>query len=90
MTKHISTCSNPQIVRNKFTNELVTVACGRCDGCQNLHAYRWKLRLEQEMTCHPYCFFLTLKYSDDNIPRYTMSDYYDCNEIVSNREDLSK
>lgn len=88
MTKHISTCSNPQIVRNKFTNELVTVACGRCDGCQNLHAYRWKLRLEQEMTCHPYCFFLTLKYSDDNIPRYTMSDYYDCNEIVSNREDI--
>ena len=82
MAHHISTCTQPVFTRNKFTGDLISVPCGRCDGCLNTRAFRWSKRLEQEMLCHPYVFFVTLTYDDEHLPSYLYVD----GELISNRQ----
>lgn len=60
-------CLNPQRVYNKHIGEHIYVPCGHCDSCRRSHNSIWIQRLEQEQQCWPYCAFVTLTYSDDNI-----------------------
>lgn len=65
----VVSCLNPQHIVNPHTHEHLTVACGRCRACRNSIAKRWINRLEQEKRCWKYCFFVTLTYDNENLPR---------------------
>ena len=44
------------------------VPCGKCDGCRAEQARQWAVRMMHESVMHASSWFLTLTYSDENIP----------------------
>lgn len=48
----------------------VTVGCGRCIGCRAEQSRQWAVRLLHEKTMHDAAWFLTLTYSEEEIPQY--------------------
>lgn len=62
------TCLYPQHIVNPYTHERLTVACNKCEACQNAHAKKWIDKLEQERRCWKYCYMVTLTYDDAHLP----------------------
>lgn len=62
------TCLNPQLVRNKYTQEWLTVPCGKCEACLSLKAQRQMAKIDDESQQHSENFFITLTYDDFHIP----------------------
>lgn len=46
----------------------ITVPCLKCDACKKSRASLWALRLTHEMMYHEDSCFITLTYSDENLP----------------------
>lgn len=72
---HLLSCKNPQRVYNKYINEYVWVPCGHCSICKNRRAAHFTQLLEDEQLQHRYCFFVTLTYSDEYLPRLQPVDF---------------
>ena len=72
-------CEHPIKIKNPYTNDWLYVPCGKCDMCRSNKSAKWTERLEIERSCHPYCLFGTLTYSDKYLPRfeYLDKDVYD-------------
>lgn len=51
-----------------FVDLPVTVPCGQCIGCRLERARQWTARLTHEAQFHLHRWFLTLTYSDENLP----------------------
>lgn len=65
----ISSCLHPQKIKNKYTGETLVVPCGSCFACLNKKASRNKRLCElEEMGSYRYTYFLTLTYTDRDIP----------------------
>ncbi len=47
---------------------LQEVGCGQCIGCRLEHSRQWAVRCVHETQMHPKNSFITLSYSDDNLP----------------------
>lgn len=56
-------------IREGFADMPVTVACGRCIGCRLEHSRQWAMRLVCEAQLHDLNRFITLTYTDANLPR---------------------
>lgn len=46
----------------------VTIACGQCQGCRLERSRQWAVRCMHEMREHDRSSFITLTYSDENLP----------------------
>lgn len=44
--------------------------CGQCIGCRLKHSKQWAVRCVHESQLHQYNSFVTLTYSDENLPKY--------------------
>lgn len=53
-----------------FVDREVTIRCGRCIGCRVERSRQWAVRLMHEKQTSSSASFLTLTYSDDNLPPY--------------------
>ena len=89
---HLLSCKNPKRVYNKYTGEYIWVPCGMCTICKNRRSAHYTSLLERERMQHRYSFFVTLTYSEENIPYISPGDYverksWDDVEFVSNRSD---
>ena len=86
---HLLSCKSPQRVFNKYSGEYVWVPCGHCSICKNRRASHYTQLLERERLQHRFCFFVTLTYSNDNVPCITQGDFIERKErpldFVSNR-----
>lgn len=82
---HLVNCEHPKYVYNKYTREYVRVACGQCDSCRIMRAYKWVQRLDLESQVHKYTYMVTLTYSDENLPALFFSD--DMTSLVLNRDE---
>lgn len=49
--------------------KFVQVPCGHCSECLNVHAKGLAYRILKEAQVHDECYFLTLTYDDDHIPK---------------------
>lgn len=67
-------CEHPVKIKNPYNGQWLYVPCQKCDMCRSSKAARWTERLEFERSCHPYCLFGTLTYSDSFLPRYQLLD----------------
>ena len=72
------TCLHPKVVRNPYTNELISVPCGKCSSCLTKKSLLWTTRCQEESTCHTYCLFGTLTYSDSHLTYRNVYDLDDC------------
>lgn len=61
--KHLG--GKPQKSENPTT---ITVPCGQCIGCRMNRAENWATRMMHEASLHEHNSFITLTYSDDNLP----------------------
>lgn len=70
-------CLEPQRVKNRYTQELLLVPCGKCDACINHKGLMLTQKCQLESLSHKYCFFVTLTYNNDNVPTAKLVKYYD-------------
>ena len=70
---HLFACEHPKKVHNPYLDEDMFVPCGECDICRAKKSLSWTERLELERASHPYCLFGTLTYSDEFLPKFTVS-----------------
>lgn len=63
-------CYNSKIVYNKYTKQQVVARCGKCPACLNARAASWVTRLDFEMSCHPYTYFVTFQYDEFHVQQY--------------------
>lgn len=62
-------CEHPNIVKNRYTGELVEVPCGKCNTCLINKCNSNALSCSLEEISHRYCYFVTLTYADEYVPR---------------------
>lgn len=67
-------CLDPQRIVNPYTNELLTVPCGRCRACQLNKNNRYSFQCQLESYIHKYTLFITLTYDNKHIPRAQFVD----------------
>lgn len=58
-------CWNPILLRERGK-----VPCGKCLPCLQRKQQHWVFRLEQEYKVSSSCYFVTLTYSEDNVPKH--------------------
>lgn len=87
---HLLSCEHPIRVFNKYLGEYVWTTCGKCNSCRNARAFKWTEALERERMMHPYCMFVTLTYSDKNLPLVNRGYFgeSDCNNLAILEKDL--
>lgn len=61
-------CISPTLVRLKDSNHLYAVPCGRCYACMEKKRTELSLRLHYDLSVAYESAFITLTYSDDNLP----------------------
>lgn len=71
-------CPFPQFVRvrNSGTGYIETqgVPCGKCDICKQNKMKDWLFRLQFDVDAAVNCFFVTLTYNDENLPKYVSKE----------------
>lgn len=77
-------CLSPQVIRNKYTHEQMMVSCGKCEACLKRKSSMSTLKCQLENKNHLFSKFVTLTYSEDNVPRMhiekleQVQDEYNC------------
>lgn len=67
----MSRCFTPIEIPNKEREDAsYIVPCGQCIGCRMNRAENWAARMMHEASLHDHNAFITLTYSDDNLPDY--------------------
>lgn len=69
-------CTHQRFVRNKYTGQSILVKCGHCLACQQQKASRRTSRIKMHNPVGYSCYFITLTYANDFIPRVTYDDFY--------------
>lgn len=57
------------VCRNPFVRGGMAFPCGQCDPCRHNRRRVWAHRIQLEAMCHESSAFVTLTYSDENLPR---------------------
>lgn len=74
-------CYGPSMVpirrKGSRVSYLQEVPCGHCLGCRAEQARQWSVRIMHEQQMHDFSWFVTLTYSDENIPDYGSLDPQD-------------
>ena len=70
-------CLSPKKVRNPYTGEWLTVACGKCRACQCAKSSKYKLQLQLECKSHKYNTFVTLTFANTYVPRLVVNPVVD-------------
>lgn len=77
VNKAFVTCLHP--IRIEVNGVKRLVPCRKCEACENHRKDKLAAQLRAETAANKYCFFLTLTYSDEYLPRfivnYNYSDY---------------
>lgn len=71
-------CLHPTIVKNRYTDEYVEVACGYCPYCLIKKADKATSKCNFKMSNVKYTFFITLTYNSQYVPKMSVtpiSDY---------------
>lgn len=63
-------CLHPQRIRKESTGEWIVVPCGHCESCCMRKASINTLKCDLETRANKFTKFVTLTYSDENIPRF--------------------
>lgn len=64
-------CSTPISIADpskKHKSQRLTVPCGKCGACKHNRRASWAFRLLQELKVSKTAYFITITYSDENIP----------------------
>lgn len=75
--KYFNQCENPRIIQNKYTGEYVRVDCGECPYCLIKKSDRATQKCDFVKFNHKYCFFVTLTYNSQYVPKMSLTQIDD-------------
>lgn len=83
-------CFTPYYVQT----QKLYVPCGKCYNCRLQKRQAWCFRMQQELQSRPVAFFVTLTYSEENVPnkiydRKHLDSYHTDNFQTLSKEDVS-
>ncbi|UPW41581.1 replication initiator protein [Peromfec virus RodF8_52] len=80
-------CYSPVSIRDPVdSRHFISVPCGKCFNCLSTRRDSWSFRLQVEERHSSSSFFVTLTYSDDNVP-YAWSDSHGIDMPVFSKRD---
>lgn len=65
-------CLHPKQIVNPYTGEEMFVPCGSCEACVLSKCSKDTLKCQLESLSHRYCYFVTLTYNQQSLPRCTL------------------
>lgn len=71
IVKRFVPCTRPRRVFSSSLGEHIVVPCGTCPQCLNTKSFIAKKACETEQKCHRYAFFVTVTYSENDLPLVT-------------------
>lgn len=80
----ISNCRNPKLIPNKL-GKPIFVRCGKCSDCLNTKAVGYTSMTMNASQEYRYCYMITLKYDEINVPRMLLIEKDDliyCKDIT--------
>ena len=77
-------CEHISFIKNRYTGQLVPCACGHCPTCLQQKASRLATRIVNSFSKDYSYYFVTLTYSNKNVPFVLLSDS-SCSDILSYR-----
>lgn len=66
-------CLHPHKVLNRYTGETIIVPCGQCSACLLSKQIRNSSLCQIEATKYKFCFFVTLTYNQQSVPKFSLS-----------------
>lgn len=82
--KVLDYCFHPHYIY-KDGYGIMSVPCGKCDGCLLHRQNSWSMRVATEIENNPYTIFFTLTYNNKYLPKLLVNDVYDDNGNIINR-----
>jgi hypothetical protein len=94
LRKKMSVCYSPMLAHRTADGNIIfsdpknigiselKLPCGQCIGCRLNHAEGWALRMVHEAQCHEENAFITLTYSDENLPEKGNLNYEDVTKFI--------
>lgn len=79
-------CLSPIRIKSEGHSDLGKfsyVPCGVCEVCKKRKVDSLIAKLEMERHSHPYCYFVTLTYSEENVPYMTIDNNVSIDSVLS-------
>uniref|UniRef100_A0AAU8ATH7 Replication initiator protein n=1 Tax=Dulem virus 238 TaxID=3145715 RepID=A0AAU8ATH7_9VIRU len=77
-------CHHRSFITNKYNGKRIAVDCGQCEYCIRKRAQKASIRVKTAGSAFEYCYFVTLTYSNENIPLFKCDVLHSESETVLN------
>ena len=77
-------CQYRSFITNKYNGKRIAVDCGQCNYCIWKRAQKASMRVKAAGSAFKYCYFVTLTYSNENIPLFNCEVLHSESETVLN------
>lgn len=67
-------CLHPKHLTNPYNKQLVIAPCGWCSACLQHRSDQWKLKTQLEAQKSRFTLFVTLTYSEQFVPKFTVDE----------------
>lgn len=84
LLKAVDHCQHRSFITNKYNGKRIAVDCGQCEYCIRKRAQKASMRVKTAGSAYKYCFFVTLTYSNENIPLFKCDVLHSESETVLN------
>lgn len=84
LLKAVDCCQHRSFITNKYNGKRIAVDCGQCDYCIRKRAQKASMRVKTAGSSFKYCYFVTLTYSNENIPLFKCEVLHSESETVLN------
>lgn len=84
LLKAVDHCQHRSFITNRYNGKRIAVDCGQCDYCIRKRAQKASMRVKTAGSAFKYCYFVTLTYSNENIPLFKCDVLHSESETVLN------
>lgn len=84
LLKTVDHCQHRSFITNKYNGKRIAVDCGQCEYCIRKRAQKASMRVKTAGSSFKYCYFVTLTYSNENIPLFKCEVLHSESETVLN------
>lgn len=84
LLKFVDHCQHRSFITNKYNGKRIAVDCGQCEYCIRKRAQKASMRVKTAGSAFKYCYFVTLTYSNENIPLFKCEVLHSESETVLN------
>lgn len=84
LLKAVDHCQHRSFITNRYNGKRIAVDCGQCEYCIRKRAQKASMRVKTAGSAFKYCYFVTLTYSNENVPLFKCDVLHSESETVLN------